>query len=149
MDGEGCGGDGGAGFGVVVVVEKGFGGLGGHGEAGLEGKAESGAAGAGPEIEDYAVGLDFVALDVIQGGGKGVEGGAIYIGAGREADFGEHHAVAAEANAFGSDGAEDGIADGGSGAIELDGVTQGFGIAAADGGLDDGGIGPGEIVDGG
>jgi len=133
VDGESGGGDGGAGFGVVVVVEEGFGGLGCHGEARLEREGEGCTTGAGPEIEDYAIGLDFVALD-IPSSGEGVEGGAIHIGAGRETDFGEHHAVAIEADTFRVDGAEDGIADGGRGAIEFDGVAQGFGIAAADGG---------------
>jgi hypothetical protein len=148
LDDEFGGLDDGVGVGVVVIVENGGGGEGAEAEAGFEGEREFGATGAGPEVDDEAVGEDVVLVELPSGGFHGLfEGAAVDFGAGREADFGEKHAVAAEADAFGDDVALDGVADVGGEFVEVDGEAEGVGsgwllmkIAA------NGGVGPGDVV---
>jgi hypothetical protein len=117
--------DDGVGFGVVVVVEDGGGAQSAEAEAGFEGEGEFCAAGAGPEVDDYPVGEDVVLIDLPVGGfDRLFEGTAIDFGAGRKADFGEEHAVAAEADSFGVDVALDEFADIGGKFVELDGEAK-------------------------
>ena len=125
LDGELGGLDDGVGFGVVVVVEDGGGGEGAEAEARFEGEREFGAAGAGPEVDDEAVGEDVVLIEFPSSRFHGLlERIAVDFGAGREADFGEQHAVATEADAFCDNVALDDVADVGGKFIELDGEAE-------------------------
>ena len=111
---------------IVVVVQDRGSGVGVNTVARLEGEREFGAASARPEIEDDAIRKDVVLIDVPTGRGEGgIEGGAINVSTGRKTDFGEKHAVAAEADAPGFDGAMDDIADGGVFLVKGDGKFKG------------------------
>jgi hypothetical protein len=89
---------------VIIIVQDGFGRLCLHREPRLQVERKSSAVGSRPQVEDYAIRLDFVALQIPARISDGrVQRGAVYVRSRRQSHFSQHHAATSKTDAFGMD----------------------------------------------